>query len=211
MNQILYSECKNIIQIKKKKKMKFKLLLYFSFFLITGLFVYFLYSSFITTKEEKFSKNLLSSFTLDRLYSAKNYVSTVSYQNSSVFIIGIIQIPAINIEYPILSDMNEELLKISPCRFYGPYPNEKGNLCIAAHNYDNDKFFSNLYKLSIGDTINILDSKNTMISYKVFQKFEVSKNDVSSTSQNTNGKKEITLVTCNNLNGNRLIVKASEL
>ena len=29
-----------------------------------------------------------------------------------------------NITYPILSTTSEELLKISPCRFYGPMPNE---------------------------------------------------------------------------------------
>ena len=30
------------------------------------------------------------------------------------------------------------------------------------------------------------------------------------TSQETNGKKEITLITCNNITGNRLIIKAKE-
>ena len=33
-------------------------------------------------------------------------------------------------------------------------------------------------------------------------------NDTSCTSQETSGNKELTLVTCNNLNGNRLIVEA---
>ena len=37
-----------------------------------------------------------------------------------------------------------------------------------------------------------------------------SKKDTSCTSQDTNGNKEITLVTCNNFNGNRLIIKAKE-
>ena len=109
-----------------------------------------------------------------------------------------------------MSDTNDELLKISPCRFYGPYPNEIGNLCIAGHNYDDDRFFSNLYKLSLGDMIKIYDSNNSYISYYVYDKFEVIKSDTSCTNQDTNGKREITLVTCNNVNKNRLVIKAKE-
>ena len=101
-------------------------------------------------------------------------------------------------------------LKMAPCRFYGPYPNQIGNLCIAAHNYDDNRFFSNLYKLNIGDIINIYDSSNLCITYSVYQKYEISIKDTSCTSQNTNGQKEITLVTCNNINKNRLIIKARE-
>jgi len=106
--------------------------------------------------------------------------------------------------------VSDELLKIAPCKFYGPYPNEIGNLCIAGHNYNNNLFFSNIYKLNIGDEINIYDSSNSLIKYYVYKKYETNKNDTSSTSQNTNGNKEITLVTCNNFNGNRLIIKAKK-
>ena len=49
------------------------------------------------------------------------------------------------------------LLKIAPCRFYGPMPNEVGNICIAGHNYNSYKFFSRLKNLSIGDVITIFD------------------------------------------------------
>ena len=41
--------------------------------------------------------------------------------------------------------------------------------------------------------------------------YEIEKNDMSCTSQNTNGKKEITLITCNNSNKKRFIVKAREM
>ena len=46
------------------------------------------------------------------------------------------------------------------------------------------------------------------IPYTIYDKFETTEDDTSSLSQNTNGQKELTLVTCNNLNGNRLIIKA---
>ena len=155
------------------------------------------------------SSILLNSFNIQRLYSdKKDYITIPLNSNEDFFVIGNIQIPSIEINYPILSNANDELLKIAPCRFYGPYPNEIGNLCIAGHNYDDNRFFSNLHKLNIGDKINIYDSNNYLITYYVYKKYEINKNDTSCTSQNTYGKKEITLVTCNNLNDNRLIVKA---
>ncbi|MCL2383278.1 MAG: sortase [Oscillospiraceae bacterium] len=46
------------------------------------------------------------------------------------------------------------------------------------------------------------------IHYTIYDKFETVKTDVSSTRQETNGRHELTLVTCNAVNGNRIIVKA---
>lgn len=209
MNQILYHEKENIINNKKRSKNKFKFLLYMSAFSIICITSYFLYSSYVTRQKEKLSKYLLNSFNLERLYSqSQEYVTVELNANENFFVIGIIEIPKIDIEYPILSDTTDEFLKIAPCRFYGPYPNKEGNMCIAGHNYDDNRFFSNLNKLDIGDTINIYDSNSNSISYEVYEKHEISERDTACTSQGTNGKKEITLVTCNNANKNRLIVKA---
>ena len=47
--------------------------------------------------------------------------------------------------------------------------------------------------------------------YKVYEMYEIEKNDMSCTSQETNGNKEITLITCNNINKKRLILKAKEM
>ena len=211
MNQILYSEHKNILSNKKKKQKKFKLLLCVSIFFMFFIVTYFLYYHNIAKKNEIFSKKLLNNFNLESLYFNSQEYTSNDISNNNSFVIGNIQIPKININYPILSNSNDELLKIAPCRFYGPSPNQNGNLCIAAHNYNDDRFFSNLHKLSIGDLINILDINNNIFSYQVYDKFEILKTDTSCTSQNTDNKRELTLVTCNNFNGNRLIVKAEEI
>jgi len=210
MNQIIFSEHENVKNAKKNIRKKFNFLFYISIVLILGVISYFLYSYYNVNKEENISKSLLSTFHLENLYSNNNYTTITLNNNQNYFIIGTIEIPSISINYPILSDTNDELLKIAPCKFYGPYPNEIGNLCIAGHNYNNNLFFSNIYKLNIGDEINIYDSSNSLIKYYVYKKYETNKNDTSSTSQNTNGNKEITLVTCNNFNGNRLIIKAKK-
>lgn len=208
MNQIIFSEHKEVKNIKKNTRKKFKLLLYLSIVSIFCVTLYFLYFSYIANKKENVSKDLLNTFNLERLYSNDNSTTTILNNNQNYFVIGAIEIPSISISYPILSDINDELLKIAPCRFYGPFPNQIGNLCIAGHNYDNNHFFSNLYKLNIGDEIRIYNSSSSLIKYYIYDKYETNKNDTSCTSQDTNGIKEITLVTCNNFNGNRLIIKA---
>ena len=81
-------------------------------------------------------------------------------------------------------------------------------MCIAAHNYDNDKFFSKINTLSNNDSIYIYNLNGEKQEYIVIENFEIEFNDTSPTSQDTNGKKELTLVTCNNVNNKRIIVKA---
>ena len=209
MNQILYSEHQNIMKNKKKRKRSFKFLFYISILSIFCITSYFLYISYAAKQKENLSKNLINSFNLEHLYSQNQEYTTIELNKTgNFFVIGIIEIPKIRIKYPILSDTNDELLKISPCRFYGPYPNEIGNLCIAAHNYDDNRFFGNLDKLNIGDIVNIYNSNNEKVSYAVYDKFEVSESNTTCTSQNTKGQREITLITCNNFSRNRLVVKA---
>ena len=124
------------------------------------------------------------------------------------YTIGVINIPSINVNYPILSTYTDELLKIAPCKFHGANPNEVGNLCIAGHNYKNSKFFSKVPNLQLGDTIEITDLSGRMLTYTVYDKFIVNPDDLACTSQITNGKKEITLITCTNDNKQRHIIKA---
>ncbi len=83
-----------------------------------------------------------------------------------------------------------------------------GNICIAGHNYDNGKLFSNVTKLTVGDIILLTDLAHVTNSYSVYNKYEINSNDTSCTSQNIGNNKEITLVTCNNITGNRIIIKA---
>lgn len=124
------------------------------------------------------------------------------------YTIGVINIPSINVNYPILSTYTDELLKIAPCKFHGPNPNEVGNLCIAGHNYKNSKFFSKVPTLELGDKIEITDLSGRMLTYTVYDKFIVNPDELECTSQLTNGKKEITLITCTNDNKQRHIIKA---
>jgi LPXTG-site transpeptidase (sortase) family protein len=120
-------------------------------------------------------------------------------------------IPSIDVNYPILSETSDKLLKVSVCKFWGCNPNEVGNLCIAGHNYRNSKFFSKVLKLTVGDIIEITDLGDRTLKYSVYDKFTVDPTDVSCTSQLTNGKKIVTLITCTNDSKQRVVVKAKEI
>ena len=71
----------------------------------------------------------------------------VTYYNNFVMI-GYIEIPKINIKYPILEKETVPSLEQSVAVRYPDNPklNEPGNVVIAGHNYRNGQFFSNLKK-----------------------------------------------------------------
>ena len=128
--------------------------------------------------------------------------------------IGSINIPKINVSYPILDgetdsvEETEALLKISPTKFWGVDPNEIGNFSLVGHNYRNSKFFSKVPTLENGDKIEITDNTGRTLTYTVFDKYEVVPSDTSCTAPNTNGTRDLTLITCTNDNKLRVIVKA---
>ena len=130
------------------------------------------------------------------------------------YTIGQINIPSINCNYPILNSDTENydtLLKIAPVKFHGANPNEVGNLCIVGHNYRNNQFFSKVPRLENGDIIEITDTFGKTVQYEVYDKYVTVDTDTSCTSQRTNGKREVTIITCTDASDNhRVIVKARE-
>lgn len=135
-----------------------------------------------------------------------NTAITTTYKGTEI--IGYIEIKTLDINYPIFATYSDSLLKTSVCKFAGPNINEIGNLCILGHNYYNNKFFSRIYELNIGDEIVIYDLHKTAFKYKVFDKAIINENDLSALSQSTGGMKILTLITCANNSHNRTIVKA---
>ena len=214
MNQILIQPKNSTMQYLKKNQ--YCLQFWFSFSIALIFLCIFITNIYQMNQQEKISKRLLNNYSLTTLYQnledTQNIVTTkkVQVNNSDPFVIGMIRIDKINLNYPILSESNYDLLKISLCRFAGPMPNEIGNLCIAGHNYVDYKLFSRLHELENGDKIDIYDLNGTKITYAVFDKFEVKANDLSCTNQNVGENRIITLLTCNNINGKRTIIKAKE-
>ena len=127
-------------------------------------------------------------------------------------VIGKIEIPKINISYPIIYKTTDEYLKIAPTKLCGSNVNEVGNFCVIAHNYKykNEDFFSNLKELEVGDNLFLTtDTGRKAKMYSVYKKYEVSENDLNCLSQDTGGKIETTLITCTNKKDKRLVVKCT--
>lgn len=127
---------------------------------------------------------------------------------------AIVNIPSLEISYPVLKTEEQymdELLKISLVKFWGGSPNEVGNYVIVGHNYKNKKMFGKLAGINNGDKVELTDLTGRTLKYEVYDKYKVSPEDTSCTSQKTNGRKELTLITCSNYGTQRLIVKAREI
>ena len=222
MNQILKPDIESaddnyVSSVTNSKKFPLYKFIFFMCLSCTIVFSYFFVKFLINIKtKEKHAESLANQFTLSSLYSNSTDYTTNLNQSNTVedtgeadpFVIGVIKIDKIKIDYPILSSTSDELLTVAPCRFAGPMPNEVGNLCIAGHNYIDNTFFAKITNLEKDDEISIFDLNGQMVNYYVTEKFEIENNDFSCTTQETNGEKWLTLMTCNSIKGTRIIVRA---
>lgn len=125
-------------------------------------------------------------------------------------VIAKLEIPEISLETYILKTYSNESLNISVVKFWGAKPNTSGNFCIAGHNFKNKNMFHDLKELNIGDNLFIIDNNVGRVEYEIYNIYKVSPEDVSCLSQETEGKKQVTLITCTNDSKERIIVKAKE-
>ena len=187
-------------------KVNYLIILLFSSIICVLLIFYLLFSIFTRIKNNKKASEISNKYSIISNYSSFTNSEAIKLSDK-IYIIGLIEIPDIDISYPILSNCNEDLLKISVCKFGGPMPNKTGNMCIAGHNYKNSLMFSKLDKLEIGNQIYITDLNNFKKEYIVYKKSEINQNNLEVV-QNTIST-ELTLVTCNPYNNSkRIIIKA---
>lgn len=125
-------------------------------------------------------------------------------------VIGTIEIPKTDAKYPILLKVTVQSLNASVAKLSGGNLNEPGNVTIGGHNYRNGTFFSNNYKLEEGDTIYITDNSGKKVTYTIYKKYNTDPEDISYQSRDTQGKREISLTTCNDDSSQRIIILAKE-
>ncbi|WP_283697372.1 class D sortase [Clostridium perfringens] len=118
--------------------------------------------------------------------------------------IAILKISSINLKAPII--LGEENLDYVVAKYRNsPNFGENGNVILAGHNNMKGSIFRNLYKVKIGDIVEV-QKDNEVFKYKITQREIVEPNDSSLLTQDLN-KKEITLITCINRAKQRLILK----
>lgn len=240
MNQILISEKVYVTPGMKRKKKFFKFEFFLSIFLVCALSSYCIYAEYDRNKSEQVSREILADLKIEEQEEQLEQIVVVlndafrqeiilqevaeeeqpevsepqlvtASDGTEYYTIGKISIPSIGVDYPIFSETTTELLKISPCKFWGADPNQIGNFCIVGHNYRNSLFFSKVPNLENGDIIEITDLSGKTLQYGIYDKFIVDPDDTSCTSQLTKGWREITIITCTNDGKQRVIVKAREI
>ena len=77
--------------------------------------------------------------------------------------IGILSIPVLDLELPVLTDWSYAKLKKAPCHYYGTYYEK--DFVIAAHNYK--AHFGRLSELQAGDVVVFTDVSGTAHYYEV--------------------------------------------
>ena len=124
--------------------------------------------------------------------------------------IGILEIPEINQELPIIGKWSYDLLKISICRYKGPDPNEDGNLVLIGHNYKSGAHFGDLDKLSVGSEVFLTNTKTgERIRYEVYQVKHIAP-DAFSALKSYHGDAGLTLMTCRSNGTNRLLLRCEQ-
>ena len=241
MNQILITEKIYVTPELKRKRRLYKIQFFVAVLLACLLSSYYIYAEYDRNKSEEVSQVLLSevkSFDDTTKKSTKNdaiiivlseeeaneepEVNTNEITNNEITVgdttyttEAIITIPKIDITYPVLSQTSDELLEISVNRYWPPKGkiqlDEIDNYCIVGHNYRNGKMFGRLNELENGDIVEIDDLTGRTLKYVVYKKYVVQPDDTSCTSQHTNGRKELTLITCTNYGTERLVVKCKQI
>lgn len=105
------------------------------------------------------------------------------------FYIGILEIPYLNLQLPVMSEWNYPNLKIAPCRYQGSaYVN---NLIIAAHNYK--CHFGNLKLVPQEELLTFTDMDGNTFQYKVMEMEVIQPTDFEGMES---GNWDLTLFTC---------------
>lgn len=103
--------------------------------------------------------------------------------------IGVLRIPTLELELPVISQWNYPNLKIAPCRYTGSaYLN---SLIICGHNYTSH--FGNLKDLRAGDVVTFTDMAGNVFTYKMVQRETLLPTSIE---EMESGNWDLTLFTC---------------
>ena len=103
--------------------------------------------------------------------------------------IGVLRIPTLELELPVISEWNYPNLKTAPCRYSGSaYLN---NLIICGHNYTSH--FGTLKNLWEGDIATFTDMDGNVFTYKMVERETLNPTDIEGMES---GNWDLTLFTC---------------
>lgn len=161
-------------------------------------------------KNETDAKEVIASIN-EKFDNSTEVITEINEEIKGNKVIGIIKIPKVELEYPILETTTKETLNLSITKFWGKEINEIGNVTLAGHNNLSGVMFGKIKKLEDGDIIELTDIQNTTLKYKVFKTYIIDPNDISCILPEEENTREVTLITCTTGGKERYIVKAREI
>lgn len=134
---------------------------------------------------------------------------TIPEKMGNYEVLGQLVIEKIDVTKNVLNISEDASLKLSVAKLYGPNLNESGNFCISGHNWNN--MLKRLSEMQVGDTFYMINRETkTKVNYQIYSMYTCVPEDLSCLDQNHDGKREVTLITCNPGGLTRLICKARE-
>lgn len=118
--------------------------------------------------------------------------------------IGLLQIPALELELPVISRWSYDNFKLAPCRYRGSA--YQGSLILAGHNYP--CFFGRLKNLSQGDAVRFTDMDGNVFDYEVVA---LETMPPTATEEMESGEYDLTLFTCTVGAANRIAVRCDRV
>ena len=103
--------------------------------------------------------------------------------------IGVLTIPSLELELPVLSQWDYPALKVAPCRYSGSLYQD--NLIICAHNYASH--FGKIKNLRVGDTAIFTDMDENVVSFQLAAQETIQPEDLEAMEA---GDWDLTLFTC---------------
>ena len=162
----------------------------------------------VAITQEKESKNEIEKQIKNDEENKKIANNEIPSRYNGYPVIAKLEIEKIDLDTLVLKEHSKQTLAMSVTKFFGVNPNEVGNFCIAGHNYITKNMFHNLKKVNVGDKIKLTDLTGRSINYKVYKKSTVLPNETQCLSQKTNGRTELTLITCTTDSSKRIVIKA---
>ena len=206
---------KNNIELKIYKAIFYMLLI--AAVVVIGIIIYKYGSNQKNEKESQEAVAAFSNIDFSKNEEESGSQEQIQFEYKGYKVIGIVKIPKINLEYPILEIENidpksaEKPMKLSIIKYWGENVNDYGNLSIAGHNNKDGTMFAKTKKLQKGDIVELTDLKGQTIQYSIYDIFVTDPNDVSILLPKDELVREVTLITCTNGNKERLILKAKEI
>lgn len=103
--------------------------------------------------------------------------------------VGYVEIPALGLKLPVMSDWDYTRLEIAPCRQFGS--SRTDDLVIAAHNFESH--FGRLNEMSVGNTVTFTDMAGIVNTYRAEMIETLSPKDVDAVQ---NSGYDLVLYTC---------------